>query len=390
MSTSIQPSPDASKPKKLAILSSRFWPCSGSDELALSDLAQALAEQGHEVEVITPGWSTASPSAFRYRNFNVLRTYRSTSTPWAGFQYQKNLSRHLGQNPADGLIFFNAFSEFTYLAKMFVGKTTLTVRLHDHVLLSPTGQKSTKNCRVGTLKLADRVFVESESSFQLLQTAGLPVQKLEVVPEGILPYEPPPREFANQAVARQAIGQAHGMLTVHPAQPLLVCGAPMNGDQGVLDLVDAWRIVLSEIPAAKLWIISQGAGSRSVWDAITSKQMIDSVIMPGQFDSFEDVFRAADGYLHPLRGSVPCSMLTRAMMAGLCPIVTEPIAESLDLTDGLNVNIAAPNNHRSLANAIVKTIQDPDQRIRTGLAAADWAFNRFHISQTVNHYLNEV
>ena len=77
-------------------------------------------------------------------------------------------------------------------------------------------------------------------------------------------------------------------------------------------------------------------------------------------------------------------------MAGLCPIVTEPIAKSLDLMDDLNVNIAAPNDHRGLASAIIKTIKDPDQRLRTGLAAADWAFNRFHISQTVNHYLNEV
>ena len=183
---SSQSSPDARRPKKLAILSSRFWPCSGGDELALGDLAQTLAEQGHEVEVITPGWSTASPSAFRYRNFNVLRTYRSTSTPWAGFQYQKNLSRLLDQNPVDGLIFFNAFSEFTYLAKLFNKKTTLTVRLHDHVLLSPSGQKSTKNCRVGTLKLADRVLVESESTFRLFQTAGLPAEKLEIVPEGDL------------------------------------------------------------------------------------------------------------------------------------------------------------------------------------------------------------
>ncbi len=391
MSTFSQPLPDATEPMKLAILSSRFWPCSGSDDLALSDLAQALTGQGHEVEVITPGWSTSSPASFRFRNFNVLRTYRSPSTPWGGSRYQKNLIRYLNQNPVDSLIFFNAFSEFTSLAKLFSGKTMLVVRLHDHALLPLFGQtEAKKNRQANLLKLADRVLVESESTFQMLEASGLPAHKLEIVCEGILPPEPPPVELSSQTVARQAIGESHGMLGVNPNQPLLVCGAQMNGDSGVLDLIQAWEIVLSQLPTAKLWVVSQGTQSKKVWDAIVSKQMIDSVVMPGQFDSLDDVFRAADAYLHPLRGSAPCSMLTRAMMAGLCPIVTEPIAASLDLTDGLNVNIAMPNNAQSLADAIVKTIQDPTRRTQIGLAATDWALDRFHISQTVNHYLADL
>ena len=381
---------DASDPMKLAILSPQFWPCSGSDELALSDLAQTLAQQGHEVEVITSGWNTSLPASFRFRNFNVQRIYRPTGAPWGGFKYQKNLLRYLTQNPVERLIFFNAFSEFVSLAKSFAGKTPLTVRLHDHALTGLASAITTKNRRATMLKIADRVLVESESTFQLLQTAGLPAEKLMIVSEGVLPPAPTDAAFSSQTVARQAISNSHGMLTVNPEQPLLVCGALMDGDKGMLDLVQAWKIVLRKIPTAKLWIVSQGPRSRKVWDAITSKNMVDSIIMPGQFDSYDDVFRAADAYLHPLRGLNGCSMLTRAMMSSLCPIVTEPVATALGLTNKQQANTAAASNPEKLASVIVQTIQNPIERIQVGIAAADWAIKRFHISKTANHYLSDV
>ena len=262
-----------------------------------------------------------------------LRIYRSTSAPWGGFRYQKNLLRYLNQTPIDGLIFFNAFSDFAHVAKTFEAKVPMVVRIHDHALTSFSGLTTVKNRQANLLKLADRILVETETTFQLLQSVGLPGSKLRIAPEGILPFEPPPAELASQTVARQAIGESHGMLVVHPDQPLMVCGSALDGDKGMLDLVQAWKIVLRQAPTAKLWIVSQGTRSRKVWDAIVSKQLVDSIIMPGQFDNFADVFRAADAYLHPLRGSTPCSMLTRAMMANLCPIVTEPIGTALGLTE---------------------------------------------------------
>ena len=389
MSTSIQPTTDAAQPLKLTILSPRFWPYSGNNELALCDLAQTLAQQGHEIEVVSPGWNTAAPASFRFRNFDVQRIYRSTSAPWGGFRYQKNLLRYLEQASSDGLIFFNAFSEYTYLAKFFTEKKPLIVRLHDHALASISGQIMVKNRQANLLKLADRILVETESTLQLLQSIGIPASKLKLAPEGILPFDTPPTELSNQTVARQAIGESHGMLLVNPGQPLLICGAPLDGDKGMIDLVQAWKIVLRQSPAAKLWIVSQGTRSRKVWDAIVSKQLVDSVIMPGQFDSFGDVFRAADAYVHPLRGSTMCSMLTRAMMANLCPIVTAPIATSLDLTDEKQANVASASNPEQLAGVILKTINNPAQRTKIGLAASDWAFQNFHSSQTFKYYLDE-
>ena len=172
MSTSIQPTTDTGQPLKLAILSPRFWPYSGTNELAVCDLAQTLANQGHQIEVVTPGWSNSSPADFRFRNFDVVRIYRSTSAPWGGFRYQKNLLRYLNQSLFDGLIFFNAWSEYAYLAKTFAGKTSLIVRLHDHALPPFSSQTTIKNRQANQLKLADKILVESESC--LLYTSPSP------------------------------------------------------------------------------------------------------------------------------------------------------------------------------------------------------------------------
>jgi glycosyltransferase involved in cell wall biosynthesis len=388
MSTSSKPTSDVRCPLKLKIVCSRLWPGSSTTDFAVRDLAEAIANTGVNVEVVSACCDKASPANFDFRNFQVQRIYRSMNSPWSGYRYQKRLRRFLVNSNADGVIFFDAFQDFQQLAKTFSGQIPTIVRIHDHQyqLLQNLGPGKQRQCR--SLKLADRVIVESVATKTELSQLGLEPDKIIVADDFVRIEESLDSHYASQSTARQTIGAAHPMLSLPPGQPLAVCAAPMYGDKGLLDLVDSWQYVLQSRPAAKLWIIGHGPASKHVWNRIVSKQLTDSIVMPGQFDDLSDVFRAADAYVHPLRENTGCSMLSRAMLAGLCPIICQPVADKLDLTENQNAVFAPAANPIQLSKAILRPVEYPEQYVNIGLAATEWAAERYHVQNAVDTYLS--
>lgn len=388
MNTSSDSTTDGRSQLRLKIVCPRFWPFSGSTEFAAGDLAEALANAGVNTEVITAGWDKATPATFGFRNFRVQRIYRSPSSPWGSHRYQKNLRRYLVNSSADGIIFFDAFSEFRQLAKLLSDKSTVISRIHDHQLSQFSNRNKNWQRHFSPLKMADRVIVESDQTKIDLVQAGIAHENI-FVSDDIISQRPPVQgEFTCQLTARQAISAAHPMLTLPPDQPLVVCGAAMFGDKGMLDLIESWQYVLRLYPQAKLWILGHGTASKNVWERIMARQLTDSIVMLGQFDDLSDVMRAANAYVHPLRSSLNCSMLGRAMSAGLCPILCEPIGQTLGLTNDQNAILAPVANPQQLASAILKPIEQAEQHIGIGLAAAQWAHHRYDVAKNVDCYLS--
>lgn len=388
MNTSNDLASDVCAPLSVKIVCPRFWPFSGSTEFAASDLAEAIADTGIDTEVITAGWDKDSPATFGFRNFRVQRIYRSLANPWGNHRYQKNLRRYLVNSQPDGIIFFDAFAEFQQLAKTLAETTTVIARVHDHPLTHLA--KNSKNWQRFTsqLKFANRVAVESNQTKVDLSDVGLDDQQIFVADDIVLPDVEAQSDFASQATARHTIGIAHPMLTLSSEQPLVVCGAPMLGDKGMLDLIDAWPHVARHRPAAKLWILGHGPSSKKTWERIMAKQLTNSIVMLGQFDDLNDVMRAADAYVHPLRSHLNCSMLGRAMSTGICPIVCEPTGTAIGLTPNQNAVFAPAADPQQLATAILRPIERAKECIDIGLAAAQWAHQRYDIKQSIDYYLS--
>jgi glycosyltransferase involved in cell wall biosynthesis len=392
MNTSNDSANDVCSPLRLKIVCPRFWPFSGSTEFAASDLAESIADRGVDTEVITAGWEKEAPATFGFRNFRVQRIYRSTSNPWGNHRYQKNLRRYLINSQPDGIIFFDAFAELQQLAKTLAESlaetTTVIVRVHDHSLSQLS--KNSKNWQrfISQLKMADRVIVESHPTKIDLCQAGVDDQRIFVANDIILLDMVAQSDFTSQATARHTISIAHPMLSLSSSQPLIICAAPMFGDKGMLDLIDAWPYVARQNPAAKLWILGHGPASKKIWDRIMAKQLTNSIVMLGQFDDWSDVMRAADAYVHPLRNHLNCSMLGRAMSTGVCPIVCEAAATAVGLTPNQNVIVAPTADPQQLAAAILRPIDRAQECIDIGLAAAQWAHQRYDVKQNIDAFLS--
>ena len=360
--------------KRIAIVTRRFWPICSSTELAACEVANELDAAGHQVDIFTIRWEKNWPGFFKYQNLNVHRINRPVSGPWGGFRYVRNLNRAIVEQDPEAIIVFGVGDEAWSVSKTFAGKVPFTIRIDSLVLGAKATKPSFSTRQLTALDAAERLVVDSQwTADRLAMHSGIDAQKISVIadpiPTDLVSADPgeakqPSVKSAavTSASARIAISDAHPVLMIEADQPLVVTAAPMEDDMGMLDLVAAWPRVLRRYPNARLWIIGEGKNSRRVWDLIMEKHLVHSVIMPGSFDVLEDVFSAADLYVHPLRSNQSCSFLKLAIAQGLCPIVTEhPFTTSVveNRTSGI---VVGPQDGLSLSNAILESLSDEEFR----------------------------
>jgi len=300
--------------KKIAIVTRRFWPICNSTELAACEVASAIDAAGHHVDVFTIRWEKSWPQFFKYQNLNVHRINRPVTGPWGGFRYVRNLNRNLTEATPQASIVFGLGDEAWAVAKTLADRVPFLIRIDGLVLGGNQTRPNFSTRQLTAIDAAERLIVDSSwTAERLALNAAVDTAKISIIPDPIPIDRDGLQRQLNKPSARIAISDAHPVLMVESDQPLVVTGAPMNDDLGMLDLVAAWPRVLRRFPHARLWIVGEGKNSRKVWDLIMDKHLVHSVIMPGSFDELDDVFTAADLYVHPLRSNQECSFLKIAM-----------------------------------------------------------------------------
>ena len=372
----------------IKILSRYFWPYSGARELGVADLACRLAEFGHEVDLLTVAWNKDWPSEFRYQSVNVKRLVRPGHGPWGSYRYLKQLGRTVTQGTTDLVIVCGMGEELVTAHRTVAAEVPYLVRLDEHSLGIDEDGRSIAQRDFQALTDAKTILVESSwTRDRLLADNRLDAQQVRIAADGIDFDRSPQRDWSRQAAARHVLSQAHPMLHLLPGQPLAVSAAPANGDRGWLDLVEAWQRVTRRYPNAKFWILSDGPRSRKIWDAIVDRQLVESMIMLGQLDELDDLFDAADLYVHPLRKPVVSSMLLRAMGAGLPALVVQSPEFDFQFEDGRQCLIAEPSRPRDLAVRMIDWFDNPDQARQLGQRGRDWAVDHFSLNHRLEEFL---
>jgi glycosyltransferase involved in cell wall biosynthesis len=382
------------RPLRIAIIARRFWPYSGSTELAVAELAAALHRAGHHIEVLTIRWEKTWPAFFQFQEFNVRRVNRTANTPWSSFRYTRNLQRQIHDINADGLIVFGIGEEAGCVAKSFSGEIPYVLRLDSNVLGCRAGRPNLTSRQIRAIDGAASVMVQSKWTVERFGLhPAIDLEKFKIVPDGAFVDQAlsDPKIVqtpAKKGTSRISISDAHPVLMIEPMQPLIVCGSPMNGDDGMLDLINAWPHVLKRFANARLWILGDGLRSRPIWDKIMERNLVHSIIMPGNFDDLEEVFYAADVYVHPLRTPQSCSFLERAMAAGVCCVSTLTDATSELVNDDVDGLVIEPGNPRVLAEALVRALDDSNLQERLGRAAANSRANIYDVQRVLNEFVS--
>jgi glycosyltransferase involved in cell wall biosynthesis len=130
-------------------------------------------------------------------------------------------------------------------------------------------------------------------------------------------------------------------------------------EKGLDALVDAWPIVLSERPEARLTLIGEGPERAQLEARIARLGLGGSVELPGLASDPSLILRDSDLFVLPSREEGMSIALLEAMALGI-PSVASAIPGNLALlTDGVHGRIAPPDDPPSLARAILAVRADP-------------------------------
>lgn len=369
--------------QRIAIVSRRFWPICGPTEHFVADLADEISKAGHEVQLFTAAWQKDWPTDCTFREFSIRRISRPASGPWGTYRYQKALVKSLLDFQPDAVLMFGNGEDVGPVRKTIGDNVPCVLRV-DHRAVALMNRTAQKNAR---LDLASSILCDSlRTRNELVSRKIVLPADVQIVQDGVtLPTSNHERTLVRQANSRALLGDAHPILRIESAQPLVVTGAPMNGEGGICDLIRAWQVVLESFPRGKLWILGDGPRARKVWDAISDLDMVYSAIMTGYFDDLGEIFQAADLYVHPMRTAINCQCLFSAIAHQVCPLTVTSSHEPIPIrgTDGSKVGstvhvqkdqtgiIAPAGNPVALGEAITMALHNSETRRQLGAAAAE-------------------
>lgn len=379
---------NAARPTRLAIVTRRFWPYAGMAEMSISDLATEMRQSGHSVDVITIGWEKNWPRHFQFQELPVHRVNRPTSGPWGSFRYLRSLTRALAELEVDGVIVFGLGDEAWAISKTFSGRIPYVIRIDDQQLERRNQLPHLTTRQVAALNSAAGVLVESEwVKARIANHPGVKNESITAVGDGIRIPSIPARTPTGYSDSRVAVSDAHPVLMIGPTQPLVVCGAPLEGDAGWFDLLNAWPKVLKRLPKSRLWILGDGKRARQIWEQMLERNLVHSIIMPGSFDDLQDVLQAADVVVHPLRSDERCGFLARALAAGVCSVVTSTQSTRAIVENNVTGLVVGKNEPEAMADAIILALSHPELRERLGNAASESSVTAYDIKRLIRHYL---
>jgi glycosyltransferase involved in cell wall biosynthesis len=337
--------------------------------MEVADIAQAIAQAGHLVEVMTIHWDKNWPIHFRFREITVNRFNRRLGGPWGMFRYLRDLHSYVNESQFDALIIYGLTDESWAALRNFVHTIPLGLRVDRQDWNDFVNRRFHFRQR-RFLKHLAQIWVYDQETQQALVQSLVPPEIIEIVPPCIQLPADFERSASRKTTIRASLSDAHPILELEPHYPFALCASPLD-DPGMDRLLQAWRLVVRQLPRARLWILGEGQGQHETWQKICDLQITHSVAMPGQFDQIEDLLVAADLYLHPSIANTPCHRLARAMACASCVLAVDtPFSRSsiYHLKNGILVSDPGP---QPLAEAIVGAFGSVDLRNELGNAARD-------------------
>lgn len=192
--------------------------------------------------------------------------------------------------------------------------------------------------------------------------AGVPV---EVVVHGI--------DLADLRHGDQARAQARELLGVPATTPLVGTVGNFTAKKDHANLLEAFSLVLSEQPAARLVLVGSGPLEESLRDHARRLRLDEAVTFTGPRDDVYDLLPALDVFVLSSRfEGLPIALL-EAMASGVAPVATRVGGIPEVLTDGVDGHLVEPGDPSALAASLVKLLVDTEPRASLATAARERA-----------------
>ncbi len=354
---------------RLALVTHRYWPLGSDGEHAMATLAGEFIRQGHAAQVVTASYDPSWPTEIVVRDVPVVRLAYPRMRWWGTLRFMHLLLRWLEEAASrlDGVIVSGLRYEAWCAGRALPrGRSKVLLRAEqggergdcawqESLFL---GSRIREACRRCTGIVAPTAEIEDELRRSY---ANVPIRQIA---NGIEPWSQASSE--ERQAARNALREVNHDLTLDDRAPLVVFLGRFESWLGVQDLVFAWREIAARWPFARLWLIGDGPLRDSLWQQISDLDLRYRICMPGTFEDFEDVLRAADVVVAPTRTGGPTMQLLLALAAGV-PLVVTATESNLQVV-GNAALVVPPRQPAEISQAIAQLLEN--RTLASALAAA--------------------
>lgn len=276
----------------------------------------------------------------------------------------------------------------TIIAKLF--RKPVVMSLHTAGFDEPAAIERQGSLALWAFLSADLYLCVSRGLVDTYLAAGLPAEKIRLVPNGIDVNRFQPASGAEQAVERQQLG-------LPPDRPVIVCVGFFSADKQPRVLFDAWLSLPPRDPAPTLLFVGATKSPYFEIDGRIADHMQADAVRVGLSDRLRfagvthevaKYLRAADIYVLPSkREGLPVALL-EAMACGL-PCIASRLPGSTDAVIEHDVNglLTPPGDVASLAASLSRLLADPALGQRLGAAARATILHRYSSADIADRWL---
>jgi glycosyltransferase involved in cell wall biosynthesis len=220
--------------------------------------------------------------------------------------------------------------------------------------------------RNALLRRADQFVCLSEEMRHEFITAGVPPQKIAIIPNGVDTRRFRPADLEERLRLRRILSLPDGPVVIYTGRLVRYKGLP--------ELLEAWKVIAAEYPEAYLVLVGEEgndlqACGEELRQKVSSFGLTESVRFTGAVANVEDWLRAADIFAFPTHNEAFGLSLVEAMACGLAVVSTRVGGLADIICDGENAIAVPPESPARLADALRFLLSEPTCRQRLGEAA---------------------
>jgi glycosyltransferase involved in cell wall biosynthesis len=216
-------------------------------------------------------------------------------------------------------------------------------------------------------RLYDQVIAISEAIGQVLATAGVPREKIVIVPSAVAA----PARVYTRAEARRRLGVPETAFVAGMA-------AQFIERKGHRVLLDALARLTGDCPGLRVVLFGRGPLEPEIQADVARRGLEDVVAFAGFREDFEALLPGLDLLVHPALAEGLGVAVLQAARAGI-PVVAAAAGGLAEIVEhGRTGWLVAPGDSGSLAEAIRSVVADPagaQQRARKGVARIQARFS---------------
>jgi glycosyltransferase involved in cell wall biosynthesis len=358
---------------RLAIVTPRFWPLVGDTPAHLQQLCESLIALGHQATVVTPRWQRSWPEHMLIGALPLIRLRGSARGGWSTLRWMYSLGSWL-RDQAGRLdaVLVAGLKQEAYVALGAAKNTGIPKILlaeEDDLQWQRTatlGSRIAARCHRGRTIVAP-----TDEIAKSLASAGFANDCVTVIPRTTA--VPLITSASARDAARAALATAnYDLVTASNAQVALAVGR-LDAAHRFGDLVRAWRIVTARRPEARLWIAGDGPDRETLFRQIGDLDQRFRALLPGTFDSLDELLQASDMLLVPAPHASPPRTLLHAQACGLPIVAADGPAIRAHIADEESGVLYPLGDIKALALAICSLIERPGTAIAFGSAARSTA-----------------